>query len=202
MSPRPYRLGQRQGAAEETRARVLAAARELIISGKGITGFTIDAVARRAGVARMTVYYQFGTKRGLIEAVFDDVAAGGPLPRELPASLQNPDPIAALEGFVAAFGRFWTYSRVMHRRIAALATLDHELEEAVLARNQRRRHGLSAIVGRLAGVRPVRDPEALVDVLFGLTSFAVFDSLAGPDRSPEDAIPIVQHLVRAMIARS
>jgi hypothetical protein len=57
-------------------------------------------------------------------------------------------------------------------------------------------------VGRLAGVRPVRDPEALVDVLFGLTSFAVFDSLAGPDRSPEDASPIVQHLVRAMIARS
>ena len=30
MSPRPYRLGQRQKATEQTRARILTAARELL----------------------------------------------------------------------------------------------------------------------------------------------------------------------------
>ena len=32
----------------------------------------IDAVARQAGVARMTVYYQFESKKGLLEALLDD----------------------------------------------------------------------------------------------------------------------------------
>ena len=32
MSPRQYRLGQRQAAIEETRARVIAAARELLVT--------------------------------------------------------------------------------------------------------------------------------------------------------------------------
>ena len=74
MSPRPYRLGQRQVAADETRARVLAAARDQLAKE---TSFSIDAVARRADVARMTVYYQFGSKRGLLEALFDLLAARG-----------------------------------------------------------------------------------------------------------------------------
>ena len=77
MSPRPYRLGQRQAATDETRARILAAARELLAASDGLTGFSIEAVARQADVARMTVYYQFGSKPGLLEALFDDLAARG-----------------------------------------------------------------------------------------------------------------------------
>src|SRR5262249_35010278 len=71
MSPRPYRLGQRQAAAEQTRARILAAARELLVASAGFSGFSVEAVARQAGVARMTVYYQFGSKPGLLEALYD-----------------------------------------------------------------------------------------------------------------------------------
>jgi len=69
MSPRPYRLGQRQATTEQTRARILAAARELLMARDGFNGFSIDAVAREADVARMTVYYQFGSKIGLLEAL-------------------------------------------------------------------------------------------------------------------------------------
>ncbi len=43
----------------------------------GLFGFTVDAVAREAGVARMTVYYQFGSKAGLLEAIFDSLAVRG-----------------------------------------------------------------------------------------------------------------------------
>lgn len=66
MSPRPYRLGQRQAATEKTRARIISAARELLMESTGYTGFSIDAVARQADVARMTVYHQFGSKIGLL----------------------------------------------------------------------------------------------------------------------------------------
>src|SRR5438034_816285 len=71
MSPRPYRLGQRQVAADETRSRILNAARAQLETE---ASFSIDAVARRADVARMTVYYQFGSRRGLLEALIDDLA--------------------------------------------------------------------------------------------------------------------------------
>ncbi len=55
MSPRPYRLGQRQATTEQTRARILTAARELLAESSGLSGFSIDAVAHKADVARMTV---------------------------------------------------------------------------------------------------------------------------------------------------
>jgi AcrR family transcriptional regulator len=52
MSPRPGQLGERRDAAAATGARILAATRHIFASGDGLTGFTVDAVARRARVAR------------------------------------------------------------------------------------------------------------------------------------------------------
>ncbi len=77
MSPRPYRLGQRQMITEQTRTRILAAARELLMESSGFSSFSLDAVARQADVARMTVYHQFGSKIGLLEALCDSLAALG-----------------------------------------------------------------------------------------------------------------------------
>src|SRR5256885_16000467 len=77
MSPRPYRLGRREAANEETRGRVLAAARRLLADPAGLSDFSMEGVARRADVARMTIYYQFGSRRGLLEAPFDDLPPRG-----------------------------------------------------------------------------------------------------------------------------
>src|SRR5438093_8445964 len=123
MSPRPYRLGQRRVAAEQTRTRVIAAARELLTASGGFTGFTIDAVAQPAGVARMTVYYQFGSKAGLLEALFDDLAARGGMD-QLPAAFSRADPLDALAEFIAIFCRFWASERPLIRRLQGLAALD------------------------------------------------------------------------------
>src|SRR5947209_18395237 len=114
MSPRPYRLGQRQAAADQTRARIVAAARELLGARSGFAGFTIDAVARQAGVARMTVYYQFGSKVGLLEALCDSLAARGGIEQLMTAFCQ-PDSLDALREFVAVFGRFWSSDRLVTR---------------------------------------------------------------------------------------
>ena len=74
---RAYRLGQRQLGMEEKRRRILAAARELILSDQALTGFSVEAVARRAGVARATVYNLFDARAGLLEALFDALAQTG-----------------------------------------------------------------------------------------------------------------------------
>src|SRR5438876_585864 len=112
MSPRPYRSVQRQVAAEQTRARIIAAARELLVASEGFSGFTIDAVARQAGVARMTVYYQFGSKLGLLEALFDDLAARGQM-QQLAAAFQQPDALVGLAEYIAVFSQ-------AHQRIRLL----------------------------------------------------------------------------------
>src|SRR5262249_59613985 len=97
MKRRPYRLGQRQTSVEQTRARIVAAAREILAARDGFSGFTVDAVAAQAGVARMTVYNQFGSKLGLLEALFDDLAARG-LVERLRTAFGRPDPREALTG--------------------------------------------------------------------------------------------------------
>src|SRR2546422_6186455 len=73
MTPRPYRLGRRQAAVDQTRARILKAARALLVA-RGNTDFSIEAVARRARVTRATVYQRFGSRPNLLEALFDDLA--------------------------------------------------------------------------------------------------------------------------------
>src|SRR6478672_4295525 len=97
MSPRPYQLGKRRDAAAATGARILAAARDVFASGDGLTDFTVDAVARRAGVARMTVYYRFGSRDRLLAALFDDLAGRGRLGELLPAAFSRDDPLQALD---------------------------------------------------------------------------------------------------------
>lgn len=193
MSPRPYRLGQRQLLTDETRSKILEAARTQLETE---ASFSLDAVARRADVARMTVYYQFGSKRGLLEALFDSLAARGGL-RGLPSAFQQTDPRVALDGLIDVFARFWSADRLVLRRLRALAALDPELDEVLRDRNEGRRQGLRVIVGRLeAGGKPASD---LVDVLFALTSFENFDVLAGPARTPEQVAPLVKGAAAAIV---
>lgn len=200
MSPRPYRLGQRQAATEQTRARILAAARQLLAAESGLQGFSVDAVARQAGVARMTVYYQFRSRVGLLEALFDDLARRGGMER-LAAAFANPDPLAALDAFVATFCRFWDSERTVMRRVRAAAVLDPELEASLRARDDRRRLGLRTLVDRLRQVRgapATGRAEDAVDLLEALTSFETFDELART-RSLEEVQALVLRTARLVL---
>src|SRR5215471_16619106 len=120
--PRPYRLGQRQATTEQTRASILAAARDILMSPDGYARFSIEAVARQADVARMTVYHQFGSKIGLLEALCDTLAASGGM-EHLATAFRQPDPLEALHQFLHIFGRFWSIDRSVLRQLCALTAL-------------------------------------------------------------------------------
>lgn len=69
-------LGRR--APEQRRAAVVDAARELFLA-QGIEATSVDAIARRAGVAKGTVYLSFPTKQHLVRAIeqeFDALILG------------------------------------------------------------------------------------------------------------------------------
>jgi AcrR family transcriptional regulator len=196
MSPRPYRLGQRQVLTEQARERILTAARELLMTSDGFSGFSIDAVARQADVARMTVYHQFGSKIGLLEALTDALAAQGGM-QQLASAFRERDPLDALDTYIAVFSRFWDADRLVTRRLRALAALDPDFEHVIQARNERRRQGLRVLVGRLA--KPPETVDEAVAILYTLLSFESFDTLAGPTRSLEEVAPIVQRLARSAL---
>jgi len=195
---RSYTSVERQRTVEAGRDRIVAAARELL-DDEEAEGFSIDAVARRAGVARMTVYNQFESKAGLLEALFDSLALRGPL-ADMADIFRITDPVASLDAYVALFGRFWTLNRRTHRRLRAAAMHDAELAAAIASRNERRRKGVVELIRRLGDrADPVVAGEEVANVVFVLLSFDTFDAIAGESRTPEDVVPIVAQSVRAVL---
>ncbi|MCP2343746.1 TetR/AcrR family transcriptional regulator [Actinomadura rupiterrae] len=189
MSPRPYRSDRRTAAAEETRRRVLAAAREHL-SGPAVTRVSVDAVAKAADVSRQTVYNAFGSKSGLLEALFDSLAEHAGL--SLEAAFTADDADTAFAEFCKAFCSFWASERPVVRRLRGMAVLDDDLDELLRARDEMRKAGLTSLFTRFEGEEPSPD---VLDVAWQLTSFESYDLLAGRDgdaaRSTEDVARIV-----------
>jgi AcrR family transcriptional regulator len=198
MCPRPYRSDRRKKAAGETRARILNAARTLLSAPGGITEFSINAIAQEAGVARMTVYHQFGSKVGLLEALFDDLGVRGEITRIASVFMQA-DPLIALSGFIEVFASFWNSDRLVIRRLRALSVLDPDFEVAMRGRDDRRWGGVRVMLQRLGERFPhllkTNDAER---ILFALTSFETFDSLAA-NGTPVEVVPVVKTLVKTAL---
>jgi AcrR family transcriptional regulator len=194
MSPRPYRLGARQASIDETRRSILDAARSLLGDASHYTAFTVDAVAKAADVARATVYYQFESKTGLLEALCDRLSELGQID-QLGLAMSDPDPVSGLKRLVATFGRFWAADRVVMRRLRALAALDPEVSAVIAARDERRRQALQVMVARLDNA----GGEQTVRLLHSITSFETFDTLAGADRKASEAIALATRLALAVV---
>ncbi|HXU24560.1 MAG TPA: TetR/AcrR family transcriptional regulator [Tepidiformaceae bacterium] len=202
MSPRPYQLGQRQSNADDTRQRVIAAAHALLLSEDSARRFSVDAIARRADVARMTVYNQFGSKTGLLEALFDYLAEAGGLPERVGEALSRTKPVDSLAGIVDAFCLFWASDRLAIRRLRALAVLDAGLGESLYSRNERRKGLLRSIVQRIAAPASAaagRTLDESVDLLFTLSNFETFDTLAGSTRSAEETTRLLREMALAVV---
>jgi len=55
-----------------TARRILDAAKQIVVD-HGLSGLTLDAIARAAGVNKAATHYHFGSKAGLIEALVDEI---------------------------------------------------------------------------------------------------------------------------------
>src|SRR4029453_13547702 len=109
MSSRSYDSTLRAEQARMTRARILDAARSLLLE-RGYPSMTISALAETAGVSTQTIYNAAGNKAAVIKAVYDVTLAGDddPLPMaerpEFRAVSEATDAASMLRAY-AAFGR-------------------------------------------------------------------------------------------------
>lgn len=199
MTKRNYVSPVRASAAAETRERIIAAGARLLRKDASIANFSLDVVAKAAGVTRLTVYNQFGSRRGLLEAVFDHIAREGGL-FELTDVMTMADPRAALDRVVAIFCTFWSHDPAIGGLNQAVAT-DPEFGDSLVERNERRRELLTALVSRIvekpAAKHAVRDA---VDMIFVLTSYPTFATLS-PQRSTEEVCRLLQTACHAAVDR-
>jgi AcrR family transcriptional regulator len=199
---RHYHSPKRESEAEQTRARILAAAARHLRSPDGLKGLSLESVAEAAGVTRATVYKQFGSRRGLLEAVFDHVARRGGLHR-IPEAMAENDPRVALQRVVEIFCDFWSSNRKTIAQVIAAGAGEPLLAASLHERNERRRKVIATLLKRLPGVEQVAPAvfNEVVDVLFVLTSHAVFAGLKGKERSVADVCRILQDLAMRTLDR-
>ena len=87
-----------------TRARILKATRRLLPTGEDIP---VDRIAATAGVSVQTLYTHFGSKRGLLLAVIDEVQRDVGLYVGFEEVWQSPDGETALRRMLEATFKLW-----------------------------------------------------------------------------------------------
>lgn len=204
MSPRPYNSARRREAAEATRERIVAAAHALLADPVGVSAFTLEAVAKRAGVARMTVYNQFGAKDAVLEALFDALAARGGIHgiEGMAKAFRQPDPMDGLRTMFDVLARYYSTDRTVKRRLHALASLQPDVARALALREDRRRLGIRTLLERMEqrhGTPPAARRDELVRLLFAMTSFESFDMMAGDHGSFREVAPVLANAALTIV---
>jgi AcrR family transcriptional regulator len=181
---------RRTESAAATRQAIIAAARDLLAT-RDWRRFTLEAVAAKAGVTRVTVYHQMNSKQGLLDAVLTELATRAGMDHLLTASqgLSAPDAIGYAVGRTC---QFWHAERAVLRPLFGLAAIDTEI-----AANLGRREGWRADqFARLTG-KPLGDP-ALAGIV-AVTSFPMYDALGPLADDPDRASSIILRMACALL---
>ena len=175
MASRAYRLGlRRQAEVGRTRSSILAAARELV-SEHGPDS-SVGKVAERAGVSRITIYNQFGSKAGLLAALSTE--AGLPpagTPAVDPGVEPGADPADDLRRRIEQACAAWAANPRLYRQLAGRDRPDHD-------------HALAERLAAADRLRPGCSIKEAEDVIGILTSFPVFDRLHKEGRRSASAV--------------
>ncbi|MEU8228621.1 TetR family transcriptional regulator [Actinoplanes sp. NPDC048967] len=148
---------RRAEATAATRQAVIVAARELLATVPW-REFTLEAVATRAGVTRVTVYNQVRNKAGLLDAVLTELTSRAGMDQLLTAS-RDLGSDEALAFVVEQTCRFWHGERAVLRPLFGLAAVDAGIAEHLAAREDRRREQFRRLLAGRGEAVPPRHGE-------------------------------------------
>jgi AcrR family transcriptional regulator len=176
----------RDAHAAETRARILAVADVLLLSG-GYRSMTIARLAREAGISPQTIYNSVGGKAEVVKAVYDIRLAGD----DKPMAMNDRPEIRAVLDAPDAMQSLWLYARncrMIYQRVGPLlgVLLDHGpggdelLENFTAATDGERRIGNTVVVTNIEqrfGLPERWTTRRAVDLVWTLTGPEVADRL-------------------------
>jgi AcrR family transcriptional regulator len=194
-------MGKRQAARRETRSRILEAARQLLATESN-TDLSMEAIARKADVSRLTIYYQFSSRAGLLEALYDHLAQRGHM-HQMADVFQTADISSAIEKMVRTFVGFWATDPQAMRRLRGMAALDPEIAQGIHGRDARRPRIALEILKRPPSRTHTKlgpgQQRMAADVLSMLTSFESYDALARAGQTEAQILRTLTQLARCVI---
>jgi AcrR family transcriptional regulator len=174
MTIRPYTSARRRESVE-TVDRVLEAA-ERMIREDAFHAATMDELAVAAGVSRATVFNRFGSKLGVLEALFTR-GMQGPEMAAIQEALALEDPVAALDAVVEAGCAIWEACGYVVQQLQAIAVLEPDAAALVDQQRDEQRADLQGLTRRLAKagrLRPGLSQARATATLHMLTSLESF----------------------------
>ncbi len=162
----------------ETRQSILDAAAELM-GDRGYRATTTRAIAERAGVNEVTIFRQFGTKKGLLQALGEHWAQtmAGFAIAEMPGSA---DTLGTLESLAAMEVRQARQFGAPAMRLAFDARSEPDVMEVMGAGPASNLEGLTDYLAarqEAGDLRPDLDPRIMAEAFFVLTSTFVMSRL-------------------------
>lgn len=204
MAKRPYEQRLRAESAAETRERILDGLYDRLREAPA-EPISVDEVARRARVARSTVYLVFGSRGGLFDALTDRLLQGAGYDR-IGEAVRHPDPRETLRGGLAGGVHMYAAHHDVFRVLSSMAKLDPEGVGQALARSETRRAaGMQWLAGRLAeqgALRAGLTTGRAAHVIWLLAGFDAYDALAtgrglGRDETIEILVDVAEHALLA-----
>ena len=174
VARRLYTRGRPSRSADSVE-RVLEAA-ERLMREDAFHLATMDELAAAAGVSRATVFNRFGSKLGVMQALFTRVMEG-PQMDTIREALELEDPVAALEAVIEASCAIWDSSSFIHEQLQAIVVLEPDASALVDQQRKEQRADLLALARRLsrAGrLRPGLSETRAAAALHMLTSLESF----------------------------
>lgn len=176
---RAYEQKARAESAAETRRRILDGVYECL-RAEPSTPPSVGEIARRAGVARSTVYLVFENRAGLFDAFTDELWHRSGLP-ELREAVNVPDAREGVLGGIRAGVAIYAADRDVFNTLFAMTRLDPEAVGGAVDRIEAyRAEGMAWGAGRLARqkqLRPGVSARTASHVLWIMAGFDAFDAL-------------------------
>jgi len=180
-----------------TRARIVEAAARLTRE-RGPNGFSMDVLAKEAGVARATVYEHFRSKR----AVLDELATSLARSVVIDETRTNlADPLIALRDILTDVCRHWAEHEEGMRGLRTLTAITGS-EASADGVDEKQLRRLVDALSEAGQMRAHWSVEDAVDALGALTSYPTYERLRRAPRTPEQVEAVLAKLAVAIVSPS
>jgi len=178
-----------------TRIRIVDAAGRLT-RDRGAGGFSMDVLAKEAGVARATVYEHFRSKRAVLDELATSIARTVSMDE---TRTGTNDPLVALRDLLGAVCRHWAEheERMSGLRTLTALTGGEQGGEGIDEKELRRLVEALADAGQMRAHWTV---DEATDALGALTSYATYERLRRAPRTPEQVEAVVAKLVVSIVS--
>lgn len=210
VKKRRYDASGRRAAAEQTRIRVLRAARELF-TARGYAGTSVADIARAAGTSVDTLYASVGRKPQLLLAVHDMELAGG----DAPVDAEQRDYVKTIREATTASDKIATYAdalgRLLPRTVPLLDSLrtagqtDPACREVYRAVSERRAANMRLFAADLRSTGEVRedlDDDDVADLVWSMNGPDYYLLMRSRGRTPEQYAAVVREVWTRTLLRN